>query len=113
MTTDLKQTFPAHTMYTLRPSVAQEEYRAMTPDALKSAQSRWDAAESIRLDGAQVAIQALVLRDESREEPTSKALENRLRVAFLATKGATMQAWLQERESILASLNADEPKDQG
>jgi hypothetical protein len=39
---------------------------------------------------------------ETLEEPASKALENRLRVAFLATKGHTMAMWLAQRDAILA-----------
>jgi hypothetical protein len=43
------------------------------------------------------------LLDDIREEPQRKALENRLRVAFLATRGHTMPMWLAQRPTILAT----------
>ena len=43
-----------------------------------------------------------VSRDDVAEEPVSKAFENRVRTAFLATKGATMVQWLSQRETLLA-----------
>jgi hypothetical protein len=42
-----------------------------------------------------------VSRDDIAEEPTCKAFENRVRIAFLATKGATMAHWLVQREALL------------
>jgi hypothetical protein len=44
-----------------------------------------------------------ILRDDEREEPSSKATENRLRTAFLATKGNTMAMWLAQRDELLSS----------
>jgi hypothetical protein len=43
-----------------------------------------------------------VTRDDTAEEPASKAFENRVRIAFLATKGATMAGWLASRDTLLA-----------
>jgi hypothetical protein len=41
-------------------------------------------------------------------EQTRLARENRLRVAFLATKGHTMPMWLAERSAILEANEASE-----
>ena len=43
----------------------------------------------------------LVTRDDTAEEPASKAFENRVRTAFLATKGTTMAQWLASRETLM------------
>ena len=58
-----------------------------------------DRAESTALAQANL----ILTRDEIREEPSSKARENRLRVAFLSTKGNTMAMWEAQREDILTS----------
>lgn len=52
--------------------------------AFEAAQARWEAMPLI----------GPVTRDDEREEPASKAVGNRARVAFLSVKGATMQGWI-------------------
>jgi hypothetical protein len=42
-------------------------------------------------------------RAADREEPVSKAIENRLRVAFLSSrKGATVAEWNEQRSAVIA-----------
>jgi hypothetical protein len=103
MTTDTNP-FAGRTLYTRRPARQIAEYRPLTLPDLRIAQIQWDRAEQARL--AQIAAETAryteLMADESREEPASKALENRLRVAFLGTAGATMHGWLNHRNTIPA-----------
>jgi hypothetical protein len=62
-----------------------------------------------RLEGLALAESryARLTAAETHEEPASKAAENRLRVAFLATRGNTMAMWLAQRDAILADALGD------
>jgi hypothetical protein len=108
MTTD-SNLFVGRTRYCRRPAWSMPEYRHLTPPDLHAAQSRWDLAEQMRLE--QIAVEtarfAELMADESEEEPASKALENRLRVAFLNRAGATVHDWLNHRATILAGALAE------
>ena len=68
-------------------------------------QSQWDLAEPgptpARL-GRDCQVRATDGR-RIRRRAASKALENRLRVAFLGRAGATMQDWANQRGDILAA----------
>lgn len=59
------------------------------------------AADRAESSGLTTASLLSVTRDEVREEPSSKARENRARVAFLSTKGNTMAMWAAQRDEIL------------
>ena len=85
-----------------RPTHHQSEFQMESHSALRLAQRLWDVAESVRAELAAAEVSALAARDEHQEEPVSKAVENRLRVAFLASKGATMQMWIAQRDEILS-----------
>jgi len=108
MTTD-PNTFTGRTLYTRRPAWQMTEYRLLALPELHTAQSHWDLAEQARLDqiAAETARFAELMADESVEEPASKALENRLRVAFLGKAGGTMKGWLHHRGTILAADPAE------
>jgi hypothetical protein len=90
------------TRYIFRPAANQFKFRRYSLDALRSAQAQWDVADVLRRTTPDVASETVLLRDEEAEEPASKALENRLRVAFLATKGATMRDWISHRETTVS-----------
>jgi hypothetical protein len=62
-----------------------------------------------RLEGVTLAESRydMLMAAETHEEPASKAAENRLRVAFLATRGNTMAMWLAQRDAILAEALDD------
>ena len=105
-----------HTQSTPRPDASQERFRAVRPSALLLAQTLWDAAEGIRLGKAGVEPMPGELtiasydpnsRAASREEPFDKAVENRLRVAFLSKKGAKVSEWLEQRAAITAEYLAN------
>ena len=106
MTTD-SNPFAGRTLYTHRPAWQMTEYRRFPLPELHTAQSQWDLAEQARLDqiAAETTRFAELMADESVEEPASKALENRLRVAFLGKAGGTMQGWLHHRATILATAS--------
>jgi hypothetical protein len=108
MTTD-PNPFAGRTLYTRRPAWQMTEYRSFPLPALHTAQTQWDLAEQARLDqiAAETARFAELMADESVEEPASKALENRLRVAFLGKTGGTMRGWLHHRATILATPPAE------
>lgn len=83
----------------------------LRPSALQLAQTLWDAADEARAEGDKAdakppglnfATYDPMTRDADREEPISKAVENRLRVAFLSRKGATVSEWNAQREDITA-----------
>lgn len=103
MTTD-SNPFAGRTLYTRRPAWEITEYRGFPLPALQTAQTQWDLAEQARLEqiAAETVRFAELMADESVEEPASKALENRLRVAFLSKAGGTMPGWLHHRATILA-----------
>jgi len=111
--TEVENQFAGRTRYIRRPAWQVAEFRSATSAELRAAQVDWDVAESAReqADAEEVAKFAKLTADETFEEPASKALENRLRVAFLGTRGATMQGWAQQRDSILAGRSV-EPGDQ-
>ncbi|HET7714288.1 MAG TPA: hypothetical protein VFK86_01545 [Bauldia sp.] len=93
-------------MRVARPVADHEDFQMVSAEDLSLAQSLWDQAEQQRLNDVQAEADRTeqVARYETREEPAAKALENRARVAFLATKGATMKMWLDARDNILADL---------
>ena len=103
MATRQENPYLGRTQHTARPTLRPVESRSMSADDLRAAQSQWDDAERTRLEqiAARLVSHEALTRDDIAEEPESKAFENRLRVAFLATKGATMIAWNQERAAIL------------
>jgi hypothetical protein len=104
MTNELNNPYGGRTLYRARPAAGHAEFRLLTPEALALAQEQWDAAEKARVERTESedARYRLVTRDEINEEPSSKALENRLRVAFLSTKGATVKDWLEQRDAIMS-----------
>lgn len=109
MSKELNNPFGGSTQYRPRPSASLPEYRALSPEELATAQAQWDSAEKQRLQRTAIenARMAMVERDAVREEPLSKALENRLRVAFLSTKGATVKEWMEQRDAILSRHSAE------
>ena len=104
MTSD-QNPFLGRTLYTARPAWQAVDYRTLSKADLEIVQSQWDLAEQDRLQliSVEVARYAQLTAVESGEEPASKALENRLRVAFLGSAGATMQDWVNQRGDILAA----------
>lgn len=96
--------FLGRTLRIRRPSARNADWREKSPEELLAAQAQWDFAESDRRRQvvAAAAMEARHLEWATTEEPARKALENRLRIAYLATKGATLQAWFEQRERILA-----------
>ena len=104
MSKELNNPFGGRTQYKARPSASLAEYSDLSPEALATAQAQWDSAEQKRLQRTALenARLAMVARDAIHEEPLSKALENRLRVAFLSTKGATVKDWMEQRDAILS-----------
>ena len=111
VTSDQDNPYFGRTLTTARPTLLHAESRLLSKEELAAKQARWDAAEQVRLQAiaALHARQAFLMRDEVCEEPASKALENRLRIAYLSTKGATMKLWLEEREAILANQSTTVP----
>ena len=109
MSKELNNPFGGSTQYKPRPSASLAEYSALSPEDLATAQAQWDSAEQHRLQRTAVenARLAMVARDAVREEPLSKAYENRLRVAFLSTKGATVKEWMEQRDAILSRHAAE------
>lgn len=77
------------------------QHKLLDQEALRAIQAQWDAADATRRASAVDIVQPKVERDDTSEEPISKAEENRARVKFLSTKGATMQGWLEEREATV------------
>ncbi len=55
-----------------------------------------------RFRQASAPVADAVRRDDIAEESANKAFENRVRIAFLSTKGATMAGWLAQREALLS-----------
>lgn len=122
MTTGRHNPYSGLTRHTLRPSPDQSRYRPLTERALEAAQALWDAAEHERkledrvkaqgkaIADAQVAAEdySRVTRDDVMEEHAGKALENRLRVAFLSRRGAKVSEWNEQRASIIAKYFSDQ-----
>ena len=104
MTSESGNSYFGRTRYVSRPDSQQPAFRFAAEGELEAAQALWDVAEGIRLHQEQeeTAHFELISRYETREEPADKALENRLRVAFLSIKGATVKDWLEQRDAILA-----------
>ena len=100
--------FLGRTLRVLRPSARNADWKTKSPGELQAAPAQWDFAESDRRRqiAAAAAKEASHLEWATTEEPARKALENRLRIAYLATKGATLQAWFEQREQILAEARA-------
>jgi hypothetical protein len=100
--------FAGRTLRTPRPAQHQVEYQHSSSTEVHAAQIQWDCAEQARL--ASIAREAEreseLKAAETREEPASKAHENRLRVAFLSIRGHTMAMWLAQRDAILAGSDA-------
>ena len=105
-----------HTHLTPRPDASQERFGSLRPSALLLAQRLWDAADQIRLGtkpgdqpGGTVNIGTYDpnSRAGDQEEPFSKAVENRLRVAFLSRKGAKVSEWNEQRAAITAEYQAN------
>jgi hypothetical protein len=103
MVTELNP-FAGRTLKTPRPTSCRATDQYSSREELQTAQALWDHAERARLEQLTGPTNryAELMAAETLEEPSSKALENRLRVAFLATKGHTMAMWLAQREAILA-----------
>ena len=101
--TDSHNPFTGRTLRVPRPAQDQAEYRGCSRAEVCAAQAQWDAAERIRLE--EISRIVMLEREVQTEEPASKALENRLRVAFLSTRGNTMAMWVTQRDTILASAN--------
>ena len=108
--TDGDNPYLERTREVLRPTANQVEFQSQSHEALRTAQRQWEAAEIIQDEIDTAETNALVMRDQHREEPVSKALENRLRIAFLAVKGATMQQWIEHRDEILSRWADDESR---
>jgi hypothetical protein len=111
--------FLGHTHSTPRPDAAQERFSSLRPSALLLAQTLWDEADQIRLQADPTAAPAPGLTFETydpnsraadREEPFDKAVENRLRVAFLSKKGAKVSEWIEQRAAITAEYQANATK---
>ena len=105
MTTDLSNPYRGRTLREARPTADHPGFRLLGASELGAAQQQWDLAEDTRrTEAAAEAIRTeLLVRYETIEEPAAKAHENRMRIAFLSTKGATMKMWLEHRETIAAS----------
>ena len=101
--------FMGRTRSCRRPVRSMPEYRNLSAPDLHRAQTQWDQAEQARLQqtAAETARFAELMADESEEEPVSKALENRVRVAFLSRTGATMHDWLHHRSTLVAAALAE------
>lgn len=100
--------FAGRTLRTPRPTAGREDEHRSRAD-LAAAQAQWDQAEGVRLEAltGPTSRYSELMASETLEEPASKALENRLRVAFLAIRGNTMAMWLAQRDAILARAMAD------
>jgi len=105
MTIDFKNPYRGRTLREARPTADHPGFRLLDVSELGSAQEQWDLAEDTRrTDAAAEAVRTeLLARYETIEEPAAKAHENRMRIAFLSTKGATMKMWLEHRETLSAS----------
>ena len=103
--TDSRNPFTGRTLRIPRPAQDQAEYRSFSRADVCAAQAQWDDAERNRLE--ELSRIVMLEREVQTEEPASKALENRLRVAFLSTRGNTMAMWITQRAAILAG--DDEP----
>ena len=103
MVTELNP-FAGRTLRIPRPAACRVDGEYRSRADLQAAQELWDHAEHARLQELTRPSNryAELTAAETLEEPSSKALENRLRVAFLATKGHTMAMWLAQRDAILA-----------
>jgi hypothetical protein len=103
MVTELNP-FAGRTLRIPRPTACRVEDESRSQADVQVAQAQWECAERDRLEqlARPTSQYAELMAAETREEPASKALENRLRVAFLATKGHTMAMWLAQREVIVA-----------
>ena len=108
--------FLGHTHATPRPDASQQRFSSLRPSALLLAQRLWDAADQIRLgnkpaDDASGALNFATYdpnsRAADREEPFDKAVENRLRVAFLSRKGAKVSEWIEQRAAFTAAYLAN------
>ena len=108
-----------HTQSTPRPDASQERFSSLRPSAVQLAQSLWDAAEQVRLGAGQSGTTLPTLNFETYdpmsraadcEEPFDKAVENRLRVAFLSKKGAKVSEWIEQRAAITAEYRANATK---
>ena len=97
--------FVDRTLSVARPALPFAAHDADHAATVRAEQRLWDDAERTRVDRIEVeeARMAVLLADESPEEPATKALENRLRVAFLGKPGATMHKWLDQRVAILGA----------
>ena len=104
--TENRNPYEGRTIYTERPDPLHAEDRGTDPKELRVAQQQWDAAEALRKSLSDASVHTLMSTNETREEPASKALENRLRIRFLSTKGATMQGWIEARDRIIAEALA-------
>ena len=101
-----------HTHNTPRPDASHTRFQSLRPSVLLLAQTLWDAAEKVRAQaeidkglpaGMSFASFDPMSRAADQEEPISKAVENRLRVAFLSSrKGATIAEWNEQRAAITA-----------
>ena len=105
-TSEIENPYTGRTLRVARPSADQPTFRLLAESELRAAQAHWDLAEDVRrTEAATEAVRTeLLVRYETIEEPAAKALENRMRIAFLSTKGATMKMWLEQRDAIMADV---------
>jgi hypothetical protein len=101
--------FAGRTLRIPRPAASHVDDEQTTRADLAAAQAQWDHAESARIEALTGPTNryAELMAAETFEEPASKALENRLRVAFLAIRGNTMAMWLAQRDAIVARATGD------
>ena len=106
MTSNLDNPYTGRTLRVARPTADNPAFRLLAESDLSQAQAHWDLAEvARRAEAASEAVRTeLLARYETIEEPAAKAFENRMRIAFLSTKGATMKMWLEQRDGIMADL---------
>lgn len=106
MTSDFNNPYSGRTLRVARPTADSPVFRLLAEPELGEAQALWDLAEDARrTEAASDAVRTeLIARYETIEEPAAKAHENRMRIAFLSTKGATMKMWLEQRDAIMAAV---------
>ena len=113
MTSDFNNPYSGRTLRVARPTAENPAFRLLDEPELGEAQAHWDLAEDARqTEAATEAIRTeLIARYETIEEPAAKAFENRMRTAFLSTRGATMKMWLEQRDAIMAEVPRSAPGD--
>ena len=105
--TDAHNPFTGLTLRVPRPAQDQATYCGCSRAEVSAAQAQWDDAERIRIE--ELSRMTMLEGEVQAEEPASKALENRLRVAFLSIRGNTMAMWVTQRDAILAGGDPNLP----